>query len=100
MEINNKKHTITANEINKFCYCPYQWYYERAFGRKELSIMKKELNDELGLTDSRLSNFKSGSEFHSNVRFNRWLAVKRVVYILLIILFVVSMFYIRVKYFG
>ena len=100
MEVKDKKHTVTANEINKFCYCPYQWYYERVYGRKELSLMKKELNDELGLSDSRLSNFKSGSEFHSRVRFNRWLRVKRAVMILFIVLFAAFAVYVRMKYFG
>ncbi|MCI1930596.1 MAG: helix-turn-helix domain-containing protein [Clostridia bacterium] len=100
MEIKDKKHTVTANEINKFCYCPYQWYYERVYGRKELSLMKKELNSELGLTDSRLSNFKKGSEFHSRVKFNRWLKVKKIALILFIILLIAIGVYIRMKYFG
>ena len=27
---------ISANEINRFVYCPYQWYYRRYYGQKDL----------------------------------------------------------------
>ena len=61
---NNKK-TITPNEINKFLYCPYQFYYERYYGRKELTDLYKERNKKLGLENKTLSNFKKGITYHS-----------------------------------
>ena len=67
--MNNDSNRISANEINKFSYCPYQWYYERLYGRKELRKLAAERNERLGIKDSRLSNFASGLEYHSNVKF-------------------------------
>lgn len=69
MELFDGKRTVTANEINKYCYCPYQWYYERLYGRKELRKLAAERNERLGIKDSRLSNFASGLQYHSNVKF-------------------------------
>ena len=69
MELFDGKRTVTANEINKYCYCPYQWYDERLYGRKELRQLAAERNERLGITDSRLSNFASGLDYHSHVRF-------------------------------
>lgn len=69
MELFDGKRTVTANEINKYCYCPYQWYYERLYGRKELRKLVAERNERLGITDNRLSNFASGLDYHSHVRF-------------------------------
>ena len=69
MKLENPKHTLTPNEINKFVYCPYQWYYERLYGRKQLSAFAAERNRRLGRTDSRQSNFNKGNEFHASVRF-------------------------------
>lgn len=31
-----KKVKISAHEINKFTYCPYQWYYGRVYGQRAL----------------------------------------------------------------
>ena len=69
MEFYNDKKTVTANEINKFCYCPYQWYYERLYGTKELRRLANERNEALGLTDRTQSNFEQGLEYHSRAKF-------------------------------
>ncbi|MCJ7856687.1 hypothetical protein MUJ63_10360 [Lachnospiraceae bacterium NSJ-143] len=97
MDLFNDKRTITANEINKFCYCPYQWYYERLYGRKELSRLAAERNAELGLTDKRLSNFNSGLEYHSGIRFRRGLGIGAAIVLVVFILFV--LFVLKVKNF-
>ena len=34
--MDNSSKTISAGEINKFVYCPYQWYYQRLYGNKNL----------------------------------------------------------------
>lgn len=52
---------ISANEINRFVYCPYQWYYGRVYGQKVLkekylALEKKEAPYE--------GNFKRGLKFH------------------------------------
>ena len=45
-------------------YCPYQWYYEKIYGRAELRRMRKEYLEELGLEDSTTANFVRGEAFH------------------------------------
>lgn len=65
----NDRKTISANEINKFSYCPYQWYYERLYGRKKLKELEKERNERLGLDDLRMSNLLDGFNYHDGVRF-------------------------------
>ena len=37
-----ERETISAHEINKYDYCPYQWYYERLYGRAELRRLLTE----------------------------------------------------------
>jgi len=64
--MNNEQKAISANEINKYAYCPYQWYYERLYGAAHLRRLYKERNEKLGLNDSVFSNFKSGLDYHAN----------------------------------
>ena len=66
----NDKETLSASEINRYTYCPYQWYYERFYGRKELRRLEKERNQRLGLEDSRMSQFVRGIDYHNQVRFS------------------------------
>ena len=63
----NDKQTISANEINKFAYCPYQWYYERLYGRNELRRLEKERNERLGLEDFRKERMEQGVNYHRSV---------------------------------
>ncbi|MFV0314577.1 MAG: hypothetical protein ACK5I7_05665 [Anaerotignum sp.] len=59
-----EKKTISAHEINKYSYCPYQWYYEKLYGRKELRRRYKERMEALSLGDGTGGNFARGLEFH------------------------------------
>lgn len=61
-----EKETISANDINKYIYCPYQWYYEKVYGIKELKRLKQELNEKYGYVDVSLANFKKGQKFHNS----------------------------------
>ena len=63
----NNRQRLSANEVNKFTYCPYQWYYERLYGIKELRQMKTELIKSLGLEGKSNSNFDRGNEFHQGI---------------------------------
>lgn len=65
----NNEPAISANEINKYTYCPYQWYYEKIYGAKELRRLKKELNERLNLEDATMSNFVSGQKFHNKHKY-------------------------------
>jgi hypothetical protein len=64
IRMNNDKKTISASEINRYVYCPFQWYYERLYGRKFLREKLRERNQALHLTDTAASNFKKGLQFH------------------------------------
>ncbi len=68
--MNNDSNKITANEINKFSYCPYQFYYERLYGRKHISQTRKEMLDGLGYKqdDKTMSNLKRGLDYHNNYK--------------------------------
>lgn len=57
---------LSASEVNRFCYCPYQWYYERLYGHGEIQALYKERNRALRLKDSTRSVFAKGNEFHEN----------------------------------
>ena len=50
--MDNSSKTISAGEINKFVYCPYQWYYQRLYGNKKLRELVKIRNEYYGYGDS------------------------------------------------
>lgn len=64
--MNNDSEEITANEINKFTYCPYQFYYERLYGQKYIRQERNAMLKELGYTDKTKSNLKRGIDYHKN----------------------------------
>lgn len=79
---------ISAHEISKYDYCPYQWYYERLYGRKELRRLYAERNARLQLEDSRTSRFRKGEAYHR--RSYLLLKWKRRLWKLLVILFLLA----------
>ena len=84
--MNNEEKSISANEINKYAYCPYQWYYERLYGAAHLRRLYKERNEKLGLNDTVFSNFKSGLDYHASYKPDRGSGfVGRLVRLLMII---------------
>ena len=90
--------TISAHELNKYAYCPYQWYYERLYGRKELRRRYQERNERLQLHDHLESKFVAGEKYHQ--RSFRMLKWKRLAWRLLVLLFAVAAIvgYLWVKY--
>lgn len=52
---------ISANEINRFTYCPYQWYYGKVYGQK--ALREKYLALDRSETPEE-GNFKKGLSFH------------------------------------
>ena len=60
---------ISANEINKFCYCNYQWYYEKVYGTKEIRRINSEYCKENGFENKALKNFSRGQKFHNRYVF-------------------------------
>ena len=61
------RQTISATELSKFEYCPYQWYYERLYGRNELRRLEKERNERLGLEDFRKERMEQGVNYHRSI---------------------------------
>lgn len=80
-----ERKTLSAHEISKYDYCPYQWYYERLYGRKELRRLYVERNKRLHLEDSLASEFRKGEKYHR--RSYLILKFKRMLWKLLVILF-------------
>lgn len=72
---------ISASEINRFCYCPWQWYYERLHGAAEIRRLAKERNAALGYSDSGRSAFNKGRDFHEHymARYSVRVALRRLV---------------------
>jgi len=73
------KEYISAGEVNKYCYCPKQWYYTRVFGEKELRARYKELYPE---RTGQNQSFARGRDFHEKYagrektrRVLRWMIV-------------------------
>lgn len=95
MKIENDKNTITANEINKFSYCPYQWYYERLYGRKELRALARERNKSLGLTDTTQGHLAAGSSYHAEI--HKKYRTKQLVVKFIIILVLAVIIYALIK---
>lgn len=101
----NDKKTITPNEINKFTYCPYQWYYERYYGskgiRNSVNVKKINLTPKVKKTSVKtktinskknetLKNFKRGNNFHQRqyISYKRNTLLLKVVFIILVIFFI------------
>ena len=57
----NPSTRISANEINRFVYCPYAWYYQRYYGQKVLKEKYRALKNKNSQIES---NFKKGLRFH------------------------------------
>ena len=53
---------ISANEINRYTYCPYQWYYGKVYGQKALKEKYKALDYQ---TSDHEGKFKKGIHFHN-----------------------------------
>lgn len=59
----NNKVRISANEVNRYIYCPYQWYYGRTYGQKTLKEKYQALDRK---TNQQEANFKKGLRFHKH----------------------------------
>lgn len=57
---------ISAGEVNKYIYCPYQWYYLRIYGEKNIRSMYRDKRQVINVTKV----FKKGNDFHR--RFGRY----------------------------
>ena len=58
-----KEIRISANEVNRYVYCPYQWYYGRVYGQKTLKQKYQALERK---SSNHEAHFKKGLRFHEN----------------------------------
>lgn len=86
----NNSEKITANEINKFVYCPYQFYYERMYGKQEIRLIRANLLEEKGYTDKTKSKLRKGLDFHKNYKTGRTRVYPIFKMIILVILLVIG----------
>ncbi len=78
----NDKKTISANDLNKYTYCPWQWYYERLYGRKYIREQYQARNHALRMADAVTDNFNKGLKFHRRYLF--WAKLRRAVKLILL----------------
>ena len=78
----NKSTKISANEINRFIYCPYQWYYNRYYGSKAIKDKYRALDIQ---SSDHEANFVKGQKFHKN--YYRSYRLRRALQIILIVIF-------------
>lgn len=81
----NDSEKVSASEINKFTYCPYQWYYERKYGAKYIRQRFRDLNPDY-ISDKE-SKFSRGNSFHKFYRFKYILKRMAIVILILTIIF-------------
>lgn len=82
------EHKISANEINRFVYCPYQWYYKRTYGNAELTKQYKALKAD---TSNHESHYVKGTKYHASY----YKSYKRKQVILCIVMVIVFMLLMR-----
>lgn len=90
--MHNDSSRISANEINRYVYCNYQWYYRRVYGDKTLNKMKKERNKAMGITtDPRTHAFVRGNKFHRN--YHKRYQIKKALSVLLLLTMIALVLY-------
>ncbi len=94
-----KKKPISASEINRFAYCPYQWYYERVYGKKELLRLRREHLDELGIPRTGESRLKEGIRYHDKhyLRMQRRDFLQKILFFAVVILVIALFLYFKTQ---
>lgn len=81
----DKKVKISANEVNRYMYCPYQWYYSKHYGQKTLKAKYQALASR---TSGHEGNFQKGLNFHSKY-YKQYKAKRRLQIILIVTLMII-----------
>lgn len=89
------RYIISATELSKFEYSPYQWYYERVYGRNELRKLAKERNERLGIKNDGQGRLTDGVKYHEKFYKRSIRRRKAVIIALIIIFFSVAYFALR-----
>ncbi len=88
----NNKTSISANEINKFTYCNYQWYYGKLYGNSYIMKKYNQRNEMFNMKDTTFSNLKNGLKTHKNYAFTE--KVKLVIKIAVLLLLLIGVCYV------
>lgn len=78
---------ISANELNRFMYCPNQWYYKRVYGVKSLTQMYEALDIE---HSEHTEHFTKGMKHHTSYHFRY--RIMKVIRIIILIGLVILIF--------
>lgn len=78
---------ISANELNRFMYCPNQWYYKRVYGAKSLTQMYEALDIE---HSEHTEHFTKGMKHHTSYHFRY--RIMKVIRIIILIGLVILIF--------
>jgi hypothetical protein len=76
---------VSANDINRFMYCPYQWYYKKYYGAAELQKKYQALKNPKSNHPNHLTR---GNKHHKNyyIRYRLARFLKGIGLLLLLIL--------------
>ena len=79
MNKQGNKEMLSAHELNQYAYCPFQWYYERQYGRQEIRRRYRQRMQQRHLTDTVSSQFVRGVAFHQKIyrRYSRIRLLRR-----------------------
>ncbi len=90
--MHNDKTRISASEVNKFTYCPYQWYYTRKYGQRNLNQQYKDMGIRYSHKSPAENNFIRGNKFHKQYHENYEKSLKTQPIQIAIIIFLVLIF--------
>ena len=98
MKLKWDRTTISASEVNRYTYCPYQWYFERYYGRSILFQMSKTKKAEPALKKSkttektadkkRESHLARGRAYHAK-EYENFKRQQKIVWAILILIAVI-----------
>lgn len=83
---------ISASEINRYTYCPYQWYYEKLYGNAELRRLYREHCEELGIEQTAAGNFRKGLQYHQQYGKGWGTALSRLTAVIMITLLLIGLY--------
>ncbi len=88
MKLKWDRTTISASEVNRYTYCPYQWYFERYYGRSKLFQMSKTKKAEPALKKSKTSHLARGRAYHAK-EYENFKRQQKIVWAILILIAVI-----------
>lgn len=95
-EFKNDSEWISASDINKYSYCPYQWYYERKYGQREIARLAREAAEASGKEFVSGGRMELGISYHQR-HFSRLRAVRRALSVFISLIIAAALLYAAFK---